>query len=186
MGIGKSLRFEVFARDGFTCQYCGRRPPDVLLECDHIHPQSKGGTDDSLNLLTSCLDCNRGKRAKLISEVAPRPDADLAMLKIQQEGAEIERYLKAKKKRDKLVGAACEALRNVWWDHLTKAGPQDRTLLPWITRFGADEVEKAILIAAPSFAGGRFGWDDHRAFDQLLPFIAGILKKRALDRSEAE
>ena len=36
MAIGKTLRFEVFARDQFTCQYCGQRPPDVVLEYDRF------------------------------------------------------------------------------------------------------------------------------------------------------
>ena len=87
MSISKSVRFEIFARDGFTCQYCGRRPPEVVLEVDHIHPQSKGGTDDVINLTTSCYDCNRGKRAKVLGAIAPRPDADMAFLKVQQENA---------------------------------------------------------------------------------------------------
>jgi hypothetical protein len=61
MSISKKIRFEVFKRDGFTCQYCGKHPPEVILEVDHINPKSKGGQDDINNLLTSCFDCNRGK-----------------------------------------------------------------------------------------------------------------------------
>lgn len=61
MSIGKRLRFEVFKRDGFTCQYCGRTPPAVVLHCDHIHPVSDGGKDEVLNLVTACQDCNLGK-----------------------------------------------------------------------------------------------------------------------------
>lgn len=64
--ISKGTRFEVFQRDNHTCQYCGRKPPDVELEIDHLIPVSKGGTDDFENLVTSCLDCNRGKSDKLI------------------------------------------------------------------------------------------------------------------------
>lgn len=60
----KTLRFKVFERDEFTCQYCGKKPPKVVLEVDHIYPKSKGGTDDILNLITACLDCNRGKTMK--------------------------------------------------------------------------------------------------------------------------
>lgn len=41
--ISKKLRFEVFKRDKFTCQYCGRKAPDVVLQIDHISPVSKGG-----------------------------------------------------------------------------------------------------------------------------------------------
>ncbi len=59
--LSKKLRFEVFKRDSFTCQYCGKAAPNVVLEVDHIDPVSKGGGDDLLNLITSCFDCNRGK-----------------------------------------------------------------------------------------------------------------------------
>ncbi|OAM26482.1 MULTISPECIES: HNH endonuclease [Eikenella] len=30
--ITKKLRFEVLKRDSFTCQYCGKAAPDVVLE----------------------------------------------------------------------------------------------------------------------------------------------------------
>jgi 5-methylcytosine-specific restriction endonuclease McrA len=38
MAISKKLRFEVFKRDNFTCQYCGRETPEVILEADHVIP----------------------------------------------------------------------------------------------------------------------------------------------------
>lgn len=44
--ITKKMRFDVFKRDTFTCQYCGRVAPDVVLEIDHIKPVAKGGTND--------------------------------------------------------------------------------------------------------------------------------------------
>src|SRR5262245_45542433 len=61
MAVTVRTRFEVFKRDEFTCQYCGRKSPEVVLEVDHIIPVSDGGTDDPINLWTSCWDCNRGK-----------------------------------------------------------------------------------------------------------------------------
>ena len=45
MSISKKLRFEVFKRDGFQCQYCGKTPPAITLEIDHINPKSKRGQD---------------------------------------------------------------------------------------------------------------------------------------------
>lgn len=60
--LSNKLRFEVFKRDCFTCQYCGRKAPDVVLNVDHITPVSKGGTNDIFNLITSCFECNNGKR----------------------------------------------------------------------------------------------------------------------------
>lgn len=59
--MSKRLRFEVFKRDSFKCQYCGKSAPDVILQVDHISPVSKGGEDDILNLVTSCAECNAGK-----------------------------------------------------------------------------------------------------------------------------
>lgn len=67
MAISKKTRFAIFQRDAFTCQYCGGKPPKAMLELEHITPKSKGGTDDEINLVTSCFDCNRGKGAKVLS-----------------------------------------------------------------------------------------------------------------------
>jgi hypothetical protein len=66
--VSKSTRFEVFARDRFTCQYCGRKPPEVVLHLDHIHPVSKGGGNEETNLVTSCAECNLGKSTTELSD----------------------------------------------------------------------------------------------------------------------
>lgn len=63
----RRLRFEIFKRDEFTCQYCGRKAPEVQLEIDHIIPKSQGGKDTKDNLITACSDCNQGKRDILLS-----------------------------------------------------------------------------------------------------------------------
>lgn len=62
--LPKKVRFEVLKRDRFTCQYCGRKAPDVVLHVDHIHPVADGGTDDMTNLVTACSECNLGKGAR--------------------------------------------------------------------------------------------------------------------------
>lgn len=68
VAIPKSIRFEVFKRDSFTCQYCGESAPNVILNVDHIYPVSKGGNNEIMNLVTSCEDCNSGKSDKLLKE----------------------------------------------------------------------------------------------------------------------
>ena len=58
------LRYEVLARDHFTCRYCGASPkkdPSVTLHLDHIVPWSKGGKTVLENLQTLCSHCNLGK-----------------------------------------------------------------------------------------------------------------------------
>jgi hypothetical protein len=59
--IPVGLRFKVLRRDGYTCQYCGRRAPEVELHIDHRVPWSKVRVHDIDSLVTACLDCNLGK-----------------------------------------------------------------------------------------------------------------------------
>lgn len=66
--ITKKTRFEVFKRDSFTCQYCGAKAPDAILEIDHLNPVKHGGDNDLLNLITSCFVCNRGKSDRKLSD----------------------------------------------------------------------------------------------------------------------
>ena len=69
MAVSTRKRFEVFKRDAFTCQYCGRKPPDVTLHVDHVVPSSRGGADGMENLVTSCATCNLGKSAVPLAAV---------------------------------------------------------------------------------------------------------------------
>lgn len=54
----KITRRAVFARDDWTCQYCGSRSN---LTVDHVVPRSKGGASTWDNIVASCAPCNRRK-----------------------------------------------------------------------------------------------------------------------------
>ena len=54
----KITRRAVFARDNWTCQYCGSR---TQLTVDHVVPRSKGGGSTWDNIVASCAPCNRRK-----------------------------------------------------------------------------------------------------------------------------
>jgi 5-methylcytosine-specific restriction endonuclease McrA len=54
-------RINVFARDRFTCQYCGEKPHRSQLNLDHVIPRSLGGETTWENVVCSCVDCNRRK-----------------------------------------------------------------------------------------------------------------------------
>ena len=58
---GPAVRFAVFRRDSYTCQYCGRRAPSVPLHVDHVIPWARGGQTELSNLRTACSVCNLGK-----------------------------------------------------------------------------------------------------------------------------
>lgn len=64
--LWRATRLRIFARDDFTCRYCGQRGGQ--LECDHVLPASRGGPDSDDNLATACKACNRSKRASTPEE----------------------------------------------------------------------------------------------------------------------
>ena len=66
-------RFNVFLRDGFTCQYCGSEFQPSDLTFDHILPRSKGGITSWTNVITSCASCNLAKGSATLKEAGMAP-----------------------------------------------------------------------------------------------------------------
>jgi len=59
----KITRRAIFARDRWTCQYCGRERGKLTV--DHVIPRSKGGSSAWDNIVTCCAPCNRRKGDRL-------------------------------------------------------------------------------------------------------------------------
>lgn len=65
----QAIAYEDWLRLLFTtplrCAHCGKEPPEVILEIDHIFPSSKGGNSKAPNLRFLCMQDNRKKSDKL-------------------------------------------------------------------------------------------------------------------------
>lgn len=63
--VSQNLRRKVEERANGICEYCRSNSseffPDILLECDHIIPTSKGGKNTLENLAFCCRRCNLSK-----------------------------------------------------------------------------------------------------------------------------
>lgn len=57
----KFSRANIYARDKYRCQYCGKRPPTEDLTFDHVIPVAKGGKKRWNNIVTACFQCNHRK-----------------------------------------------------------------------------------------------------------------------------
>ncbi len=64
----KLTRQNIFERDSFTCQYCGKRHERKELNIDHVIPRDKGGKTTWENVVCSCVPCNTRKGNKLPRE----------------------------------------------------------------------------------------------------------------------
>lgn len=147
--IPKGLRFEVFKRDSFKCQYCGRSAPDVILEIDHIVPVSQGGKNELLNLITSCRDCNRGKSNKLLSDTSTidRQKKQLDDLNAIREQTEMLVQWKQEllQMTEVQIDVIDSLIASITGHILTETGRRDVRKL--ITRFGFSEVYEATEIS---------------------------------------
>ncbi len=65
-------RFNIYARDDNTCQYCGRRYKRADLNLDHVVPRSRGGSTSWENVVCSCVPCNLRKGGRTPDEARMR------------------------------------------------------------------------------------------------------------------
>ncbi|HUL58363.1 MAG TPA: HNH endonuclease [Anaeromyxobacteraceae bacterium] len=65
-------RFNIYARDENTCQYCGRKHRRTELNLDHVVPRSRGGSTTWENVVCSCVACNLRKGGRTPEEAGMR------------------------------------------------------------------------------------------------------------------
>lgn len=148
-------RFEIFKRDDFTCQYCGRRSPDVVLEVDHIVPQSSGGSDDVVNLITSCWECNRGKSDVPLAQIVTGEDPHDRAIEILERQRQLEEYNRVlAQDRERREDQAWDLVR--YWreqqgyldDELEQIGRQDFAWLVHTLRWCPIEIIRQFMDVA--------------------------------------
>ena len=66
-------RYNIYLRDGFSCQYCGLRLPSGGLTFDHVVPRSRGGLSSWENVVAACSPCNLRKGSLTPAEAAMWP-----------------------------------------------------------------------------------------------------------------
>ncbi len=68
----KFNRRNIFLRDNFTCQYCGKKAVRDELTIDHIIPRSRGGRSSWENVVIACVECNARKGDRTPGEAGLR------------------------------------------------------------------------------------------------------------------
>lgn len=159
-GIPKRVRFEVLKRDRFTCQYCGKQAPDVVLNIDHITPLSKGGTNDITNLITSCFDCNSGKSDIELSDDAAikKRKAQLDLMQERREQLEMMHEWQMHLTESTITEATIvsDVVRKVSGGHLNERGMKNAGKL--IKQFGIELVCDATRIAFEAYSDPEVAW----------------------------
>lgn len=158
--IPKRMRFEVLKRDKFTCQYCGRQAPDVVLNIDHIKPVSKGGKNELTNLITSCFDCNSGKSDRELSDdsAVKKQKAQLDMLQERREQLEMMRQWQLELTNDVMTESSIvnDVVKKVSGCSLNDNGVRQANKL--VKEFGLELVCEAVRIAFSTYSDGQMAW----------------------------
>lgn len=149
MAISKRFRFEVFKRDSFRCGYCGKTPPQTILEVDHIDPKKNGGKDDLNNLITSCFDCNRGKGATRLTTLPNSLNENLQIL--EEKHRQLIAYEKILKKirllEDKKIKEISDIYEAYWSGWQLSDRFKDVSLRRFINHLDQTTLKQFMIIA---------------------------------------
>lgn len=179
--ISKKIRFEVFKRDKFTCQYCGRKAPDVVLNVDHITPVAEGGTNDMLNLITACFSCNNGKRATPLDKNAILDKQRKQLEELQERREQIEMMFEWKQSLEDLSDYSTSLLVEYIESLITPHKIKEAGLLKvksYLKQFGLDEVLEAVDISARQYIQYDDGMVTARSAGDFFSKIGGIASNR--------
>lgn len=181
--ISQKLRFEIFKRDSFTCKYCGRKAPDVILEVDHINPVVKGGKNDVLNLTTSCYDCNRGKRDKTLSDTTAIDLQRQQLEELQERRNQIDMILKWKLNLQSVNSDSYEQVYEYWTERsgYVLIDEAQKKLRAMVKKYGAIKVTDAIDLSFEKYDAGT---GDLQNIEFIWNKVSGILYIRSLPEEE--
>lgn len=88
-------KYNVFLRDGFTCQYTGEKHRPEDLTWDHVVPQCRGGKSSWINIATAHRDVNQSKDSLSLKQF--RRKSGLYLLREPYEPKPYEMLNKGKK-----------------------------------------------------------------------------------------
>ena len=182
--ITKKLRFEVFKRDAFTCQYCGRKAPDVLLHVDHIDPVALAGTNDILNLITACFDCNSGKSDRRLSDNTVLDKQREQLEQLQERKEQIEMMFAWQKGLASIKDDVTSQLSDYWSElasgfSLNENGRKGLKRLE--KEFSIEEIMEAMRIAADTYILFQDGNPTAESVELAWKKVGGICITRRRD-----
>lgn len=167
MSASKKIRFEIFKRDGFKCAYCGKSPPAVVLEVDHIEPKAKGGKDDINNYITACFDCNRGKRDIPLKKIPSQIQENLDV--IREKESQLKEYRRFIAKIEKRLTNDSEEINDIYSKHYPEWEFSDQFKNVSLRRF-LQLLPKHRVIEALNIA--MIKWPNNK--DRVIPYFCGI------------
>lgn len=184
-GLSRKVRFDVFKRDSFTCQYCGDKAPDVILHVDHIDPVKEGGDNNILNLITSCQPCNAGKGATRISDNSTVIKQRAQLDDLAERRSQLEMMMLWREELDLIndyrISKLVASIQEYFHCKINENGKTK--LRKWAKKYAADQILDAADICRDQYL--EFGKDGHptnestnKAFNYIPRVCACRIKEK--------
>lgn len=188
--IGKSLRFEVFKRDSFKCQYCGAEAPAVVLHVDHIKAVANGGTNDLTNLITSCMPCNLGKSDVALDDHVAVVKARAQMDELQERREQLELMMQWQEGLRDIKTEAVTRIADYW--HQAAPGYTCNAvgkskLQSLLRRYSIEEICEGMDTAAAAYlVFVEDGSVTEESWERAFGTIPGICRVKKLSKSDPD
>ena len=182
--IPNKLRFEVFKRDSFTCQYCGQSAPNVVLEVDHLLPVSKGGDNDILNLITSCWTCNNGKSNILLTDNTMLEKQKAQLDELNEKRLQLEMMIEWRESLNNLDDDIAQKIADYFGGQancdVNETGL--KKIKQWTKKFTYQQILEAVELSVNQYVKKGANDETNKAFD-MVPRICAA-KKRQTETGE--
>jgi len=186
--ISKKLRFEVFKRDSFRCQYCGRSAPEIVLVIDHLTPVAEGGKSEILNLITSCDPCNAGKGKRPLSDNSTLTKQRDQLEELNERREQIEMMFQWKQELSNLKEESLSKVAEYWSKCVTGYSLNEhglRSLKKLSHRYELQEILDGIQIATDQYLTyDKKGNVEKESVEVAWKKVSGICQVRRLEKSK--
>lgn len=186
MTISNKQRFEVFKKYNFTCQYCGRRTPEVILEIDHIIPKSRGGTDNIDNLTVSCFECNRGKSGTLLNNILKDKEIHSETLLLAEREMQLAEYNYVREKIRNREDQEITFLREHFCNQFSYPGYAEREFdqITTIIRYALKVISYVDIMDLIDYSIQRTSQDSRGDYHNTAAakYLVGILKNKIKEK----
>ena len=185
VSVSKSLRFEVFKRDSFTCQYCGRKAPDVILNADHIDPVANGGPTTILNLITACKDCNAGKSDRKLRDSQMLDKQRDQLSELQERREQIDLMLQWQQELANLKEDTFTRLEHLWLERVggyTLNETGIKILRDLVRRYDPADVATAIRDSTDQYLVHEGQVPTRESVEKAFNMLGAICKVLKLER----
>lgn len=152
--LSKKVRFEVFKRDSFKCQYCGAAAPEAILVVDHIDPLSKDGADEMVNYITACQPCNAGKSDRKLDDSTTLQKQKAQLDELNQRREQLEMMMQWRSGMKDLNEMQVEEVTTAWKDAAPGWNLNDKGLKEvraFLRKYGLAKVLDAIDIVREQY-----------------------------------